>query len=236
MLDKTRTQQIEQAIAAQEAAGQSWTNQSIYNAIGGNYSELSQYLKARRAQAQGAEGVAVAVAEAARLASLRTPLARARWQRDQTAQDEFTLVEQEQALKEQRRALDNQRQQLEINTLTGHTDAADLERRRQARTVITQRLQVEEQRLAVHRQRLAAHETALLAADQYAALQGQAARWLRQLRAAQRQTQAGGTAQERGDAREEAETALRHLAALVGQAEAEALAADARLSPDWLRS
>ena len=57
--------------------GPSWTNQSIYNATGGNYSELAQYLKARRAQAQGAEGVAVAVAEAARLASLRTPLARA---------------------------------------------------------------------------------------------------------------------------------------------------------------
>jgi hypothetical protein len=46
MLDETRTQQIEQAIAAQEAAGQSWTNQSIYNAVVGNYRESATSGKA----------------------------------------------------------------------------------------------------------------------------------------------------------------------------------------------
>ena len=49
MLDDTRTASIEAAIHAQEAAGQPWTNQSIYTVVGGNYAELSQYLKARRA-------------------------------------------------------------------------------------------------------------------------------------------------------------------------------------------
>lgn len=55
-----RAQRIEAAIAALETQGTSWTNQMIYNQIGGNYADLSQYLKARRA---GETGPAVAVAE-----------------------------------------------------------------------------------------------------------------------------------------------------------------------------
>jgi hypothetical protein len=67
MLDETRTNAIEQAISVQEAQGRDWTNQSIYDAVGGNYGELSQYLKARRAQARRpgrGGGAATAVAEA----------------------------------------------------------------------------------------------------------------------------------------------------------------------------
>ena len=66
MLDDTRTASIEAAIHAQEAAGQPWTNQSIYDVVGGNYASLSQYLKARRAQGRGpgrGGGAAEAVAE-----------------------------------------------------------------------------------------------------------------------------------------------------------------------------
>ena len=37
MLDETRTQQIENAISAQEGQEQPWTNQSIYDVVGGNY-------------------------------------------------------------------------------------------------------------------------------------------------------------------------------------------------------
>ena len=39
------TQQIEAAIAAKEAAGQPWTNRSIYDSVGRNYTSLFQYLK-----------------------------------------------------------------------------------------------------------------------------------------------------------------------------------------------
>ena len=63
-----RVEQIEQAIAAQEGAGQSWTNQSIYERVGGSYHQLSQYLKARRARTTGA--VAVLEPEAPRLPTL----------------------------------------------------------------------------------------------------------------------------------------------------------------------
>ena len=64
MLDEARIHAIESTIAAQESEGRDWTNQSVYAVVGGNYGELAQYLKARRAQARGAAG-AVAVTAAA---------------------------------------------------------------------------------------------------------------------------------------------------------------------------
>ncbi len=71
MLDETRIATIETTITAQEAEGRDWTNQSVYNVVGGNYGELSQYLKARRAQARRpgrGGGSATAVADEAALA------------------------------------------------------------------------------------------------------------------------------------------------------------------------
>lgn len=56
-----RAARIEQAIAALEAEAPHWTNQMVYSSVGGNYAELSQYLKARRAGEVG--GTAVADAE-----------------------------------------------------------------------------------------------------------------------------------------------------------------------------
>ena len=41
MLDEARIASIEAAITAQEAEGKDWTNQSVYNVVGGNYGELS---------------------------------------------------------------------------------------------------------------------------------------------------------------------------------------------------
>ena len=69
MLDEPRIAAIEAAIAAQDAQGRAWTNQSVYDVVGGNYGELASYLKARRAQARGA----VAVAEAAIVAAMPPP-------------------------------------------------------------------------------------------------------------------------------------------------------------------
>ena len=65
-MNEERVQAIEAAISAQEARGQQWSNLSVYGSIGGNYAELSQYLKARRAQGRGpgrGGGAAEAVAD-----------------------------------------------------------------------------------------------------------------------------------------------------------------------------
>jgi hypothetical protein len=54
-----RVQRIEAVIAECEAQGVPWTNAVVYARTGGKYSALSQYLKARRAQARAASAVAV---------------------------------------------------------------------------------------------------------------------------------------------------------------------------------
>lgn len=66
MLDDEKVVRIEKAIDALEAESSHWTNQMVYAHVGGNYGELSQYLKARRAGEVG--GTAVEDAEPASLA------------------------------------------------------------------------------------------------------------------------------------------------------------------------
>jgi hypothetical protein len=90
-----RMQAIEQAIAAQEAAGRNWTNQSIYDNVGGNYGGLAQYLKARRAQARGEEvATAVAAVEAPEPTSLQEELAAAE-AAEQYAEARLSLLEEQ---------------------------------------------------------------------------------------------------------------------------------------------
>ena len=161
------------------------------------------------------------------------PLQRARHTRDQTAAAERTLGEQEQRLKLERQVLANHQTQLAIQAQTVRTDAAEEARRRQVLASSTELSQVEAQRQLVHLKRQHAHTQALQAADQYSALAGQAARWLRRLRLRQREAHTLAQAWARGAAREECEQAHVALAALIGQAEAEALAADPTLHPDW---
>ena len=48
-MTEDRESQIEQAIADLESRGETWTNQKVYDVVGGNYGQLSQYLKERRA-------------------------------------------------------------------------------------------------------------------------------------------------------------------------------------------
>src|ERR1043166_8012186 len=47
-----RIERIEKAIAACEELEIAWTNQMIFHHVGGNYSALAQYLKARRARGE----------------------------------------------------------------------------------------------------------------------------------------------------------------------------------------
>jgi hypothetical protein len=164
-----------------------------------------------------------------------SPLCLARQARDQTAAQEQALGLEEKALKVQRQALDTRRQQLDIQQQTVHTDAADLERRRQLREVLTQLETVEAERRAVHRARQAAAAAKVAANDAYEALQGQAGRWLRRLRQAQRTATTSALAFERGDALQEAGQALPQLAALVGWEEARYCTTDMSYQPLWLK-
>ena len=50
-MTEDRESQIEQVIADLEARGETWTNQKVHDVVGGNYGQLSQYLKERRALA-----------------------------------------------------------------------------------------------------------------------------------------------------------------------------------------
>ena len=234
-----RIMQVEQAIAEAEAQGLAWTNRHIYERVGGNYEALAAYLKQRRAQAPSGETTAVAVEEPPAperppvLASPRTPLSQARWERNRTHQAEHALGLQEQGLKTERRTLEEAVQVETYHVGRQTSDTMDLAARQRLQELRTQLLQVEAQRLAVHQQRREAFAAKLAAADAYDSVHGQAARWLRRLRDAQRRAQAGTTAQARGDAREEGELALEELARLVGQTEAHALADDPTLQPDW---
>jgi hypothetical protein len=240
-MNAAKQEQIEQAIAEAEGRGEKWTNLSIFEVVGGHYGDMSQYLKQRRAAAREA-GAAVAVAEEEapapepEAAPPGAPLSQARQKRDWAAAAEHALGEEEQAVKQQRRALEEQVQQLAISAPVSRSDAADLEVRRRLRELRTALEAVEAERLEVHRRRRAAFEAKLTAQDAYEALEGQAARWLRRLRQAQRIVQTSAAAYQRGEAREALAQALEQLAELVGREAAEALAADPSLYPGWLRS
>ena len=209
-----RIERIEAAIAEAEAQGLGWTNDSIHRITGGSYSNLSSYLRDRRAQAAlDAEAGAVAVEEPPAPSPPQTPLHRARSARDQTAEAEHALGVEEQTIRQQRQALEQAALRLRIQQNgTGQSDARDEAARRQLEDIRRDLAEAETQRLAVHLRRREAHVQVLEAAEAYDALHGQAARWLRRLRAAQRQRQAGQTAGQRGDAREEFEQALGELA------------------------
>jgi hypothetical protein len=114
------------------------------------------------------------------------------------------------------------------------SDVLDMEARRRLRELRLELQRVEAERLKVHQQRLKVHQQVLETAEAYDALHGQAARWLRRLRRAQRVVQSAAEARQRGEGREECALALAQLAALVGAVEAQALAADPSLHPAWL--
>ena len=236
-MTEERVALIEQAIAD---LGDQWNNRDIYERVGGSYANLSRYLKERRAKAHPIEETttATAVVDPEPTPPLRpqTPLPLARWERDQTHAAEHALGLDEQRLRVQRQALEQETLRLSIQQNgVQQSDCVDEANRRQLQDIQRQRAAVEAQRLQVHQRRRDAHEVMLAAADFYESLHGQAARWLRRLRQAQRTRQAGTTAAMRGDAREEVEQALRELVALVGETEAAALAADPALQPDWLK-
>ena len=164
-----------------------------------------------------------------------SPLHQGRQARDATAAAEQALGEQEQALKQQRKALEAQVQEAEHHAARQTSDVVDLACRQRLRAVRSQLEQVEAQRLEVHRRRRAGFEMKLAAQDDYNALQGQTARWLRRLRQAQRAALASASAYQRGEAAEEFEEALQHLTALVGVQEAQRCATDQQYQPAWLR-
>jgi hypothetical protein len=61
MLDEARIAKIDAEVLRQEAAGITLNNKIAWHMVGGNYAELSQYLKAVRAQRRTGERGAVAV-------------------------------------------------------------------------------------------------------------------------------------------------------------------------------
>jgi Plasmid replication region DNA-binding N-term len=164
-----------------------------------------------------------------------SPLSRARQARDQTAAQELALGQEEQSLKRARKALEDQVQQRAIRALGQATDVQDLARRREVRELTRQFQEVETARIAVHRQRREAAVVTLTAADQYNALADQARRWLRRLQEQRREARTLPHAWARGDARDEAETAQQHLAALVGTEEAQRCATEPQYQPAWLQ-
>ena len=224
---------VQAAKVALEREGKTPSLNAILAHIGhGSKRDVAAFMK----QLNGLETAAVAVEDPMEPElSPDSPLGQARQRRDETAAAELALALEEQALQGQRDALDDARQQCDIQQQTVRTDAADQERRRQRREALTQLETVEAERRAVHRRRQAAAAAMVAAQDAYDALQGQAGRWLRRLREAQRVVQTSPAAFERGDAREEFEQALGELAALVGRAEAQAVADDPALQPAWLR-
>jgi hypothetical protein len=254
-MTQDRIAQIEAAITEMEQAGLHWTNAKIFQKVSGNYQDLSQYLKERRAamqtfsqaaaslQARRAEA-SVAVEEPPEKEPVEEPeeapapdlppLLLARWERDRTAEREHQLGVQEAHWKQQRHALEEAIRSEEYSGARQHSDTSDLESRRRLRALRQERERVEAARLKVSMARRDLHVRVLETNDEWENVRGQAARWLRRLREAQRLSGAGATAHARGDAREAAEEALAALARLIGRVEAAQLAADASLQPSWL--
>jgi hypothetical protein len=252
-----RVKQIEATIADLEASGERWTNAKVYQRLGGSYSQLTAYLKTRRALHQAAdvlkarraeEAAVIAVAEpeepeefpapeegdapARRLGT--PPLILALLERDRVREREHGLGVEEQVLKVKRQRVEEAMRVEEYSVARLRSDALDLESRRRLRDLRQELEQVEAARRKVHQQRLEVHRQVLETAESFENLRGQAARWLRRLRESQRRSAAGSTAVARGDAREECEQATQQLARVVGQTEAEQLAGDPNVHPAWL--
>jgi hypothetical protein len=223
---------VAEAKSAIEAEGQVASCNRIVERIGGSKRDVVRFM--RQLQAEGPVD-AVAVEEAALEEEAPAPLSQARDQRDQTAAAERTLGEEEQALKRERQALEAAARQEASHAGRHASEVIDLACRQRLREVRTQLEQVEAERQQVHLKRQQAWQAQLQAADQYSAVQGQAARWLRRLRQAQRAAETSASACHRGAAQEEEAQALEHLAQLIGRPEAEAFAADATRHPAWLK-
>lgn len=243
-MNEDRIAQVEQAIVAIEAAGRSWTNQTIFGMVGGNYASLSQYLKARRAGTLASGAVAVLEPQTPLPAppapplppapAPDSPLGMAKETRDGADAAEQDLAAQHTVLKRQRQQVEERLRVLEM-TKSMCPPAADLARKREEKTLRSEHVTIETERLRIFVHLSQANTRRLEAADAYRELQEQAGRWLRRMRQRQREARTMPHAWARGDAADEAQQAAEQLAALIGDEAVAVLAADATLQPDWLR-
>jgi hypothetical protein len=260
-MTQDRIAQIEQAIAEAEAEGRPWTNQSIYKQVGGQYRSLNVYLKERRARTTAAAAVAVLEADLplpeppdpplppppepplppeppfpppppGPPAAAAVPLAQARQALQQAHEAVQALELRHHDLKAARKQVEQRRLALEAHRPLRRSPAA-YAREQLLTAVATEWTEVETQRAAAEEDAQEAYARQQEAAAHVHALEGQAMRaWLamgKHLKAA-----AGLIDPWRAEALDDAALAQDRLAALIGTAEAQALAKDPSRRPSWL--